>query len=111
MSENELAQLRKALRERIVKDLGDGYLDLDETNVQLREYGLEPYGASFRRKCTVEFWIGWEDEDDAPYSHEFDSPLENFFEQINEDSAFVVQDPAAVTVEMGPILRGANLPS
>jgi hypothetical protein len=115
MNENEeLLRLRavaEAFREGVIQGVRNGDIDVADANEQLREFGLREYGATNRRRCTVEFWIGWEDDETAPYSSEFDQQIEEFLRAIDDDTEYVVLDPGAVIVEMGQVLMGANLPS
>lgn len=115
MNDNEelarLRQVAEAYREGVIQEVRNGDIDVDEANEKLREYGLREYGATNRRKCTVEFWVGWEEDETAPFSSEFDQQIEAFLEAIDDETDYAVLDPGAVIVEMGPIQRGANLPS
>jgi hypothetical protein len=110
----ELARLRQvaeAYREQIIEEVRNGNIDTDDANEKLREHGLREYGSTNRRKCTVEFWIGWEDDETAPFSSEFDQQIENLLEAIDEDTSYVVLDPSSVMVELSQTLTDANLPS
>ncbi len=110
----ELARLRRiaeAYREKILEEVRNGGIDVGDANEQLRELGLREYGSTNRRKCTIEFWIGWEDDDAAPFSSEFDQQVEELLRAIDDDTSYVVLDPGSVMVEMGQTLTDANLPS
>jgi hypothetical protein len=110
----ELARLRQvaeAYREGVIQEVRNGDIDVDDANEKLREFGLREYGATNRRRCRVEFWIGWENDETAPYSSEFDQQIEAFLEAIDDETEYAVLDPGAVIVELGQVLMGANLPS